>query len=152
MRDIILTIEQKIMADKEGPIVPAPKGGAKQNPNQNLNQNPNQNPNQDPNQNSPPNQNPPAPLNPFVPNALQVTEMSFAPQLNWSHFKPEYSGKLDKDAEAHLLRTYEWMPTHEFPYQVRVQRFCLTLVGEARLWYKSLRDNKCRLGKLTEHF
>ena len=23
--------------------------------------------------------------------------------LNWSHFKPEFSGKLDEDAEAHLL-------------------------------------------------
>ena len=32
-----------------------------------------------------------------------------------------------------------WMDTHEFPDQVKVQRFCLTLVGEARLWYESLR-------------
>ena len=29
--------------------------------------------------------------------------------------------------------------THEFPDQVKVQRFCLTLIGEARLWFKSLR-------------
>ena len=36
--------------------------------------------------------------------------------------------------------------THRFPDQVKVQRFCLTLVGEARLWYKSLRPNKCKLG------
>ena len=33
----------------------------------------------------------------------------------------------------------DWMDTHKFPDQVKVQRFCLTLVGEARLWYKSLR-------------
>ena len=33
----------------------------------------------------------------------------------------------------------DWMDTHEFPEQVKVQRFCLTLVGEARLWYESLR-------------
>ena len=26
-----------------------------------------------------------------------------------------------------------------FPEGVKVQNFCLTLVGEARLWYKSLR-------------
>ena len=31
------------------------------------------------------------------------------------------------------------MDTHEFLDQVKVQRFCLTLAGEARLWYESLR-------------
>ena len=25
--------------------------------------------------------------------------------LNWSNFKPEFSGKLEEDAEAHLLRS-----------------------------------------------
>ena len=25
--------------------------------------------------------------------------------MNWSHFKPEYSGKPEKGVEAHLLRT-----------------------------------------------
>ena len=34
------------------------------------------------------------------------------------------------------------MDTHGFPDQVKVQRFCLTLVGEARLWYESLRPIK----------
>ena len=28
---------------------------------------------------------------------------------------------------------------HDFPDHIKVQRFCLTLVGEARLWYESLR-------------
>ena len=32
-----------------------------------------------------------------------------------------------------------WMDTYDFQDQVKVQRFCLTLVGEARLWCKSLR-------------
>ena len=31
------------------------------------------------------------------------------------------------------------MDTHDFQDHVKVQRFCLTLVGEARLWYNSLR-------------
>ena len=31
------------------------------------------------------------------------------------------------------------MDTHAFPEGVKVQWFCLTLVGEARLWYESLR-------------
>ena len=61
------------------------------------------------------------------------------PQLNWSHFKPKYAGKSIKDAEAHLLRMNDGMDTHEFPDKVKVQRFCLTLVGEAMLWYESLR-------------
>ena len=61
-------------------------------------------------------------------------------QLYLSHVKPGFSGKLEKDAEAHLLRTNDWIwiDTHQFQEGVKVQRFCLTLVGEARLWYESL--------------
>ena len=33
----------------------------------------------------------------------------------------------------------DWMDTCVFQEGVKVQRFCLTLVGEARLWYESLR-------------
>ena len=33
----------------------------------------------------------------------------------------------------------DWMDTHKFLDQVKIQRFCLTLIGEARLWYESLR-------------
>ena len=58
--------------------------------------------------------------------------------LNWSHFKPEFSGKPVEDAEAHLLCTNDWMNVHHFVEGVKVQRFCLTLLGEARLWYHSL--------------
>ena len=58
--------------------------------------------------------------------------------LNWSNFKPEFSGKLEEDAEAHLLQSNDWMETHHFEEDIRVQRFCLTLLGEARLWYQSL--------------
>ena len=58
--------------------------------------------------------------------------------LNWSHFKPEFSGKPDEDAEAHLLCTNDWINAHHFVEGVKVQRFCLTLLGEARLWYHSL--------------
>ena len=70
---------------------------------------------------------------------IPTQQMQHIPQLNWSHFKPEFSGRPEEDAEAHLLRTNEWMGTHEFPEGVKVQHFCLTLVGEARLWYESLR-------------
>ena len=45
----------------------------------------------------------------------------------------------DEDADAHLLRTNDWMNIHAFQEGVKVQRFCLTSVGEARLWYESFR-------------
>ena len=59
-------------------------------------------------------------------------------QLNWSYFKPEFAGKLEEDAEVHLLGTNDWMETHNFPSDAEVRRFCLTLIGEARLWYETL--------------
>ena len=60
------------------------------------------------------------------------------PQLNCSHFKPDFSGKPEEDAKDHLLRRNDWMNMHQFQEDVKVQRFCLTLVAEARLWYESL--------------
>ena len=54
-------------------------------------------------------------------------------QLNWSYFKTEFAGKPEENAEAHLVRTNEWMETHDFPDDTKVRRFCLTLMGEARL-------------------
>ena len=61
------------------------------------------------------------------------------PQLSWSYFKPEFSGKPEEDVVAHLLRTNDWMENHNFPDGAKVQGFCLTLIGEARLWYETLR-------------
>ena len=58
--------------------------------------------------------------------------------MNWSHFKPEFSGRPNEDVEVHLLRTNDWMTMHDFPEGVKVQSFCLTLVGEARNWYATL--------------
>ena len=58
--------------------------------------------------------------------------------INWSNFKPEFSGKPEEDAEVHLLHYNDWMNAHCFNDGVKVQRFCLTLLGEARLWFHSL--------------
>ena len=58
--------------------------------------------------------------------------------VNWSHFKPKFSGKPEEDVEVHLLLTNDWMTTHDFPEAVKVHLFCLTLVGEARNWYANL--------------
>ena len=103
-----------------------------------------------PNQPSPhqPSPNQPTPANPTGP-AMPVANpqpvpIQPAPQIihqqmkNWCHFKPEFASRPEKDAEAHLLHTNDWMTAHNFEEDVKVQRFCLTLLGEARLWYKSL--------------
>ena len=68
------------------------------------------------------------------PPILQQPQPSQQAQMhmNWSHFKPEYSSKPE-DVKAHLLRTNDWMTTHDFPDGLNVQRFCLTMTGEARL-------------------
>ena len=66
-------------------------------------------------------------------------------QLNLSHFKPYFSGKQEEDAEANLLRTNDWMMTHDFPDDHKVRRFCLTLLGEAKLWYETLNTQQQQL-------
>ena len=66
-------------------------------------------------------------------------------QINWSHFKPDFSGKPEEDAETHLLKTTDWMTTHDFPNDQKVKRFCLMLLGEARLWYETLHAQQQQL-------
>ena len=58
--------------------------------------------------------------------------------INWSNFKLEFSGRPEEDAEAHLLCSNDWMNTHHFNDDVKVQKFCLTLLGEMKLWFHSL--------------
>ena len=65
-------------------------------------------------------------------------------QLNWSHFEPDFSGKPE-DTEVHLLRTNDWITTHDFPDDQKVRRFCLTLSGEAGLWYEMLNAQQQQL-------
>ena len=57
---------------------------------------------------------------------------------NWIGKKPEFLGKPEEDAESHFLSTIDWMEAHNFPEGDKVRCFCLMLIGEARLWYKSL--------------
>ena len=45
--------------------------------------------------------------------------------INWSNFKPEFSGKPDEDAEVHLLHSNDWMNAHHFIDGVKVQGICL---------------------------
>ena len=59
--------------------------------------------------------------------------------INWSHFKPEFLGKPDEDAEALLLCTNDLVNAHHFIEGVKFQKFCLTLLGKVTLWYQSLK-------------
>ena len=60
---------------------------------------------------------------PQAPQAPQwqqpAQQLQHIPQLNWLHFKPEFSGKPEDDAEAHLLRTNDWKDTYQFQEGVK---------------------------------
>ena len=81
---------------------------------------------------------PAPPAEPIVP-PTKLIQPAPMPQLNWSHFKPAFADKPDEDLEAHLLGTNDWIDTHAFPEGVKIKRFCLTLVDEAKLWFELLR-------------
>ena len=82
------------------------------------------------------------PLQQLVPMQLAPAGIVMpTPQIfyqNWIGKKPEFSGKPEEDAESHLLSTRDWMEAHNFPEGEKVRHFCMTLIGEARLWYESL--------------
>ena len=61
-------------------------------------------------------------------------------------------GKPQEDAEAHLLRRNDWMDMYNFLDNVKVQRFYLTLLGEARLWYELLRPINAEWDDLQHMF
>ena len=42
--------------------------------------------------------------------------------INLSNFKPEFSGKPEEDAEAHLLCSNDWINAYHFVDDVKVQR------------------------------
>ena len=84
------------------PDVPAPNQPASANPANPAVPVPNQ-----------PAQNQPAPIPP-VPNqpAPAAPQIIHQPALNWSHFKPGFSGRPEEDVEAHLhLQMIGWKPT-----------------------------------------
>ena len=58
----------------------------------------------------------PPPAGPVVPQAPHTPQQpgQHLVHLNWSYFKPDFSGKPDEDGEAHLLHTNDWMNAHHF--------------------------------------
>ena len=76
------------------------------------------------------------PMQPAPAGVVMPTPQIF--YQNWIGKKPEFSGKPEEDAESHLLSTRDWMEVHNFPEGEKVRHFCMTLIGEAMLWYESL--------------
>ena len=72
--------------------------------------------------------------------------------MNWSYFKPEFSCKPEEDPKAYILRTINWMDTHNFATDHGVQSLPVTLVSETRLWYQSIDPFQSNLDKLKEIF
>ena len=87
-----------------------------------------------------------------VPNPQNPPNPPQPQQMNWSYFKSEFSGKAEEDAAMHLLKTNDWMDTYNFPEHIKVRRFCLTLTGEERLWYESLKPIDMDWNALQTHF
>ena len=59
-------------------------------------------------------------------------------KLNWSYFKPDFFRKTQRRCGSTLTERNDWMTTHDFPEDQKVRRFCLTILGEAMLWYETL--------------
>ena len=98
-----------------------------------------------PNQPNPqPNPPPNLPNQPNQPNPMDLPNPPQPQQMNWSYFKPEFSGKAED--------TNDWMDTYNFPDDTKVRRFCLTLTGDARLWYESLKPIDMDWNALQTHF
>ena len=79
----------------------------------------------------------PVPNPQSVPNQT-VPQIIHHQMVNFYHFKPAFAGRPEEDVDTHLLQTNDWMTTHNFEEDMKVQRFCLTLLGEVKLWYESL--------------
>ena len=58
--------------------------------------------------------------------------------INWSILSHNSQENLMKMQKYIYFIQNNWMNAHSFVDGVKVQRFCLTLLGEARLWFQSL--------------
>ena len=63
--------------------------------------------------------------------------------LNWSHFKPEFSGKPDKDEEAHLLHTNDWMNAHHFCLRCQSPKILSNTIRRSQIMVSFIRAYWC---------
>ena len=94
------------------------------------------------------------PIQPIVPHAQTISaepiQPAYIPQLNWSHFKTEYAGKPDEDAEAQLLRMNDWMNTHAFPEGVKSPMFLSNISRRGNSLIYIIKNYKCILNQVTK--
>ena len=61
-----------------------------------------------------------------------------APAPNFHVRCPIFSVNLDEDAESHLLCSDDWIKSQGILEKEKCATFCLTLVGDAHLWYVTI--------------
>ena len=88
---------------------------------------------------------------PAPPNQHILTQpIQHMPQVNWSHFKPEFAGKPGEDAEAHLLRTNDWMDTHTFQEGVKSPMFLSYIDEGSKIMVSVIKTYKFRWDWVTK--
>ena len=70
--------------------------------------------------------------------------------LNWSNFKPEFSGKSDEDAEAHLLHSNDWMNAHALCQWCKSPEILSYIVTRRNIMVSISRTYKCRLARIAK--
>ena len=100
---------------------------------------------------APPSQPIVPPVEPIAP-PIQPIQPAHMPQLNWSHFKPEFAGKPDEDVEAHLCRTDDWMDYTCFPRRCQGQVFLSNISRRGKVMVQIIKACKCRLEQVTNQF
>ena len=73
------------------------------------------------------------PIHPALPIPAQPMQLAHVPQLNWSHFKPEFAGTPDENAEIHLPRKNDWMDTHASHKGVKIPRFLFDISRRSKI-------------------
>ena len=88
-------------------------------------------------QNVPAPKPPPSPADPALQAPQQPEEQVV--HLNWSHFKPEFSGKPDEGAEAHMLCTNDWMNAHHFVEGVKSPKILFNTIRRSQIMVSFIR-------------
>ena len=72
--------------------------------------------------------------------------------INWSNFKPEFSGKPEEDVEAHLLCSNDWMNAHCFDEDRKSSKILSYIVRRSKIMVSFLRTLKRHsIGTTTEY-
>ena len=70
--------------------------------------------------------------------------------LNWSNFKPEFSGEPDEDAEVHLLCSNDWRNAHHFCQWCEGSKILSHIIRGSKTMVPFPGTHKCRLAQITK--